>query len=148
MESAELEARGRLEVLPTSFEQFKNHPLYALERHLRKFECLYAREPILGYIRGEPVYPRECVKTLHSVEYWLKDGRVIRQGEKPAKVVRGAKVAARKSGGKGMLVEETDSTAAAAAAAAGETAPQVELFGLWQTKPYEPPVASGVRIFY
>ena len=51
--------------LPTSISQFKGHPLYVLQRHLLKFEAIFpADAPTLGFIKGEPVYARECVKIL------------------------------------------------------------------------------------
>lgn len=35
---------------------------YALRRHLLKYEAIYPETAApLGYIRGEPVYARECV---------------------------------------------------------------------------------------
>lgn len=51
--------------LPTSISDFKNHPLYALKRHLLKFEAIYPPNcPTVGFIREEAVYPRDCVYTL------------------------------------------------------------------------------------
>ena len=55
--------------LPTSISQFKGHPLYVLQRHLLKFEAIFpADAPTLGFIKGEPVFARECVKILQVVE--------------------------------------------------------------------------------
>lgn len=34
----------------------------------------------IGYIRGEPVFARECVKLLHSRDTWLKEAKVVRVG--------------------------------------------------------------------
>ena len=45
--------------LPTVIGTYKNHPLYALKRHLLKFEAIYPETAaILGYCRGEAVYSR------------------------------------------------------------------------------------------
>ena len=75
--------------LPTSVSAFKGHPLYALQRHLLKFEAIYPVEaPTLGFIKGEPVYARECVHTLLGRTAWLKEGKVVRIGEEPYKVVK------------------------------------------------------------
>lgn len=72
-----------------SLVRFKNHPLYALKRHLLKFEAIYPPEaPTLGFVRGEPVYARECVVTLHSREMWYKQARVVRLKEEPYKIVK------------------------------------------------------------
>ncbi|KAL1392867.1 hypothetical protein pipiens_012160 [Culex pipiens pipiens] len=70
--------------LPKSIGEFKNHPLYALKRHLLKFEAIYPPDaPTLGFIREEPVYARECVQTLHSRELWLKQARTVKLFEMP-----------------------------------------------------------------
>ena len=73
--------------------RFKDHPLYALERHLLKFEAIYPPSAVpLGYIgKGErrtPVYARECVRTLHARETWIKQARVVKEGETPYKIVK------------------------------------------------------------
>lgn len=50
--------------LPTVIGTYKNHPLYALKRHLLKYEAIYPETAaILGYCRGEAVYSR-CVRQL------------------------------------------------------------------------------------
>lgn len=75
--------------MPTSIADYKNHPFYVLERHLLKFEALYPpNAPALGYIRGEAVYSRDCVHTLHSRDIWLKQARTVKLGEKPYKIVK------------------------------------------------------------
>ena len=62
--------------LPTSISQFKGHPLYVLQRHLLKFEAIFpADAPTLGFIKGEPVYARECVKILQVA--LCEEGRLI-----------------------------------------------------------------------
>ena len=44
-----------------------------------QFEAIYPANSVpLGYVRGEPVYARECVKNLHSRETWLKEAKVVR----------------------------------------------------------------------
>ena len=38
---------------------------YVLQRHLLKFEAVYPLTAVpLGFVRGEPVYARECVHTV------------------------------------------------------------------------------------
>uniref|UniRef100_A0A803WCZ3 XPC complex subunit, DNA damage recognition and repair factor n=1 Tax=Ficedula albicollis TaxID=59894 RepID=A0A803WCZ3_FICAL len=75
--------------LPTAIGEYKNHPLYALKRHLLKFQAIYPESAaILGYCRGEAVYSRDCIHTLHSRDTWLKQARVVRVGEVPYKVPR------------------------------------------------------------
>ncbi|XP_058451792.1 DNA repair protein complementing XP-C cells homolog [Malaya genurostris] len=110
--------------LPTTISEFKNHPLYALKRHLLKFEAIYPPEaPTLGFIREEPVYARECVHTLHSREIWLKQARTVKLFETPYKIVSARPKYDRASGQ--ML-----------------PAQPLELYGYWQTQDYEPPTAE------
>ncbi|KAH8290694.1 hypothetical protein KR054_005041 [Drosophila jambulina] len=111
--------------LPKSIAEFKDHPLYVLERHLLKFQGLYPPDaPTLGFIRGEPVYARECVHLLHSREIWLKSARVVKLGEQPYKVVK-----ARPKWDKLTRSVIKDQP--------------LEIFGYWQTQEYEPPTAEN-----
>ena len=56
--------------LPSVIGTYKNHPLYALKRHLLKYEAIYPETAaIIGYCRGEAVYSR-CVRRLGG----LRDG--------------------------------------------------------------------------
>ncbi|SPP75904.1 blast:DNA repair protein complementing XP-C cells homolog [Drosophila guanche] len=110
--------------LPKSISEFKDHPLYALERHLLLFQALYpADAPTLGFIRGEPVYSRDCVHLLHSREVWLKSARVVKLGEQPYKIVKRPKW---DKFTRTILKEQP-----------------LEVFGYWQTQEYEPPTAEN-----
>lgn len=69
--------------------RYKNHPLYALKRHLLKFEAIYPPDAAtLGFVRSEAVYARECVYVLRSRDTWLKEAKVVRLGEQPYKIVK------------------------------------------------------------
>ncbi|XP_070559487.1 DNA repair protein complementing XP-C cells-like [Ptychodera flava] len=127
-EDMALQAQLQQQPLPTSIAEYKNHPLYALRRHLLKFEAFYPENPAtLGFCRGEPVYARECVHTLHTRETWLKEGRVVRLGEDPYKMVK-ARPKPRKSYKDLDKPEES----------------QVPVFGRWQTEEYiSPPAVDG-----
>ncbi|KAM8799761.1 DNA repair protein complementing XP-C cells isoform 4-T4 [Eudromia elegans] len=110
--------------LPTAIGEYKNHPLYALKRHLLKYEALYPESAaVLGYCRGEAVYSRDCVHTLHSKDTWLKQARVVRIGEVPYK--------ARKA----RLAEP-----------ANREKEDLALFGRWQTEEFQPPVAVDGKV--
>jgi Rad4 beta-hairpin domain 1 len=110
-------------LIPIFYSRFKNHPLYALKRHLLKYEAIYPAEPpILGYIREEAIYPRDCVFVLHTRETWLKEARVVKLNEVPYKMSKTLK---------------WDNTTKKLL----KDIPQ-ELFGIWQTKDFEPPVAK------
>ncbi|KER24300.1 hypothetical protein T265_07987 [Opisthorchis viverrini] len=66
--------------LPTRVQDFKNHPLYALQRHLLKFEVIHPPDAIpLGFLRNEPVYSRDCVHLCHTRESWLKEAKILEQ---------------------------------------------------------------------
>ncbi|KAI4874543.1 hypothetical protein NFI96_029019 [Prochilodus magdalenae] len=117
--------------LPTSISEYKNHPLYVLERHLLKYEALYPRTvATLGYCRGEAVYSRDCVHTLHSRDTWLKEARTVRLGEEPYKMVKGFSNRSRKAR---MMSEQKDYK-------------DLALFGHWQTEEYQPPLAIDGRV--
>uniref|UniRef100_A0A2A4JDF4 Rad4 beta-hairpin domain-containing protein n=1 Tax=Heliothis virescens TaxID=7102 RepID=A0A2A4JDF4_HELVI len=111
--------------LPKSITEYKNHPLYALKRHLLKFEALYPPDAaVLGFVRNEPVYARECVYTCRSRDVWLKEAKVVRLGEKPYKIVK-----ARPKWDKLSNKLITDKP--------------LEIFGPWQVQDYEPPTAEN-----
>ncbi|CAG9791985.1 unnamed protein product [Diatraea saccharalis] len=111
--------------LPKSIAEYKNHPLYALKRHLLKYEALYPPDAaVLGFVRQEPVYARECVYVCRSRETWLKEAKVVRLGEQPYKVVK-----ARPKWDKLSNKLITDKP--------------LEIFGPWQVQDYEPPTAEN-----
>uniref|UniRef100_A0A182TGZ3 Rad4 beta-hairpin domain-containing protein n=1 Tax=Anopheles melas TaxID=34690 RepID=A0A182TGZ3_9DIPT len=111
--------------LPRTVAEYKNHPYFALKRHLLKFEAIYPPDaPTLGFTSGkEPVYARECVHTLHAREVWLKQARTVKMFETPYKIVSGRPKYDRSSGQ--MLPSQP-----------------LELFGYWQTEEYDPPTAE------
>ncbi|XP_065207496.1 DNA repair protein complementing XP-C cells homolog [Planococcus citri] len=110
--------------LPTAISEYKNHPLYALKRHLLKFQAIYPPDaPPLGFVKAEPVYSRLCVVQLHGREMWIKEAKVVKMGEKPYKIVKGR--------------QKKDKFGS------GEGPKDLELFGLWQTEDYDPPTAEN-----
>ncbi|XP_033066678.1 DNA repair protein complementing XP-C cells isoform X2 [Trachypithecus francoisi] len=131
-EDLEFQAKHMDQPLPTAIGLYKNHPLYALKRHLLKYEAIYPETAaILGYCRGEAVYSRDCVHTLHSRDTWLKKARVVRLGEVPYKMVKGFSNRARKARlAEPQLRDEND----------------LGLFGYWQTEEYQPPVAVDGKV--
>ncbi|KAK3103173.1 hypothetical protein FSP39_017002, partial [Pinctada imbricata] len=126
-EDSEIKVSLMRRPMPTSIAAFKSHPLYALRRHLLKFEAIYPDSAApLGFVRGEPVYARECVHELHSRDNWLKEARAVRIGEKAYKMV--------KSRAKWNRPKENPD------------ALDLELFGLWQTEEYMPPPAVDGKV--
>ena len=75
------------EAMPTTMVGFKDHPLYVLERHLKRDEVV--DPPVeLGKFRGEPVYPRGNVLQLKTAENWMRQGRTVISGAQPLKWVK------------------------------------------------------------
>ncbi|KAK2507090.1 hypothetical protein MC885_005275 [Smutsia gigantea] len=145
-EDLEFQAKHLDQPLPTVIGLYKNHPLYALKRHLLKYEAIYPETAtVLGFCRGEAVYSRDCVHTLHSRDTWLKQARVVRLGEVPYKVRSWA--AGRLGTKAGEVAESTG-----AAMRAAESVPRLQdqndlgLFGHWQTEEYQPPVAVDGKV--
>lgn len=126
-EEEDEEIRGLLleRPMPTNVAGFKDHPLYVLKRHLLKFEAIYPEESqVLGYCHHEPIYARECVHTLHTRETWLKQGRIVKQGEEAYMSVK-----ARPK--RGQKADEDR---------------KVDVFGHWQTQVYTPPPVVDGKI--
>ncbi|XP_053207638.1 DNA repair protein complementing XP-C cells homolog [Panonychus citri] len=114
--------------MPSSLSDFKNHPLYVLKKHLLKYEVIYPPDaPILGKFRNEVIYARECVKDVHSREYWMRQARVVRPNEEPYKIS-----VKRKKWDKNLGDFLRDLP--------------LELFGEWQTDPYIPPDAKDGKV--
>ncbi|KAL3063909.1 hypothetical protein OYC64_000265 [Pagothenia borchgrevinki] len=130
-EEKELQSRLMNKPLPVSIAEYKNHPLYALKRHLLKYDAIYpATAAVLGYCRGEPVYSRDCVHSLHSKDTWLKEARTVRLGEEPFKMVKGFSNRSRKARMASGQTEEKD----------------LAVFGEWQTEEYQPPLAVDGKV--
>ncbi|PAV90967.1 hypothetical protein WR25_19914 [Diploscapter pachys] len=115
--------------LPTKISEYKNHPLYVLEKDLLKFEAIYPppdEQKPLGEIRGHKVFPRSTVYTLQGDLNWLKLARSIKEGEKPYKIVK-ARPDLR------VPVEEREQKF-------------LNVYGFWQTEPFRPPTVENGRI--
>jgi len=131
----------------TNPHDFQRIDRYALERHLKKYEVLHPRHPVLGHVRGEAVYPRSCVKEVKSKENWLKKGRVIKNGDTmPMKWVKSHAATIYQmrlrqqvalSGSKGESTEDGDKSQAGSFENRGDD--MIALFGEWQTEAYQPP---------
>ncbi|TVY35721.1 DNA repair protein [Lachnellula occidentalis] len=98
IENTELAAAEAREPMPKNIQDFKDHPTYALERHLRRNEILVATREIgkvaagrdtgtPGGKRLENVYRRRDVKIARSADAWYRLGRDIKMGEQPAKTI-------------------------------------------------------------
>ncbi|XP_055541338.1 DNA repair protein complementing XP-C cells homolog [Wyeomyia smithii] len=113
---------------PEQIAEYKNHPRFALERHLLRHEAIYPRDAVvLSHIKGEPIYPRDCVHALLSREGWLRQAKTVKLYEEPYKVVKA----------KARLDRYTRISVSGG---------QTELFGAWQVQDYEPPVAEDGKV--
>ncbi len=92
IENVELLAREEGEQMPKNVQDFKNHPYYALERHLRRNEVIHPKKEIgrvnVGQSRGaklEPVFRRKDVLIVKTADQWYRLGRDVKIGEQPLK---------------------------------------------------------------
>ncbi|KAI0373881.1 Rad4-domain-containing protein [Pilatotrama ljubarskyi] len=126
LEDEELQANQMTEGMPTSMAGFKDHPLYVLERHLKRDEVVDPPTE-LGKFRGEPVYPRANVLTLKTAENWMRQGRKVREGAQPLKWVKQRAVTVNKKRAIELVLADQRERAASASssskkkAAAGDT---------------------------
>lgn len=154
IEDNELAAAEAREPMPRNVGDFKDHPVYALERHLRRHEVLVPGAQPAGTVGAgskgplERIYRRKDVRIARSREKWYRLGRVMLPGEEPVKVLPKKKKARR-----GMWDDEESEREVEE----GELDPdKVGLFGealavdgtpiymSEQTKPYVPePVRNG-----
>ena len=98
VELGDLAAAVASEGMPRNVQDFKNHPIYALERHLRRNEVIYPKREIgkVGLSKNvvnkkslplESVYRRADVHMVKSADGWYRQGREIKVGEQPLKRV-------------------------------------------------------------
>ncbi|KAI8645364.1 hypothetical protein BD408DRAFT_338865 [Parasitella parasitica] len=131
LEFEELEKLQTRQVMPSAIGAFKNHPLYALERHLLKYEVLHPKDLVLGSIRGEKIYPRSNVKTVNTAVNYRKQGKQIKEGEQPVKIVNANVFTVEKKRLKEQAKQDGHNLS-------------VACYGEWQTEAYVPlPVIDG-----
>jgi len=140
--------------LPTSLQAYKNHPLYAIEKHLGKHEVIYPKDPVVGLVNGIQVFRRECVKKVMTKDKWFRDEdpRVVKQDqlETPAKINE-YDPNKKKGKGKGKRTQGEEEQDKDQEADDDDADPEAEgeqdllpvrtsrLYGEWQTEPYIPP---------
>ena len=97
IEDTELAAIEGREPMPKNIADFKDHPTYALERHLKRNEVLVRMQEIGKVAAGrdstvpggkklESVYRRRDVKVGKSADVWYRLGREVKMGEQPIKI--------------------------------------------------------------
>ncbi|KAI1777112.1 Rad4-domain-containing protein [Hypoxylon cercidicola] len=91
IENNELTAIQMREPMPRNIADFKDHPIYALERHLRRNEVLVPGASASGTVGAgstgplEKIYRRSDVRVAHSREKWYRMGREVLPNEIPVK---------------------------------------------------------------
>lgn len=111
--------------IPEKISEIKCHPLFVLKRFILKTESLYPPDaPPVGFFKDEPVYSRSCVHSLKSRQTWLHLIRSVKAGEQPYKIIPGKSKFDNRIG----ILPEREMR---------------ELFGEWQTVPYEAPTAQN-----
>jgi len=98
IEDNELAAQAAKEPMPKNVADFKDHPYYALERHLRRNEILVGNHSVGKVAAGrdpstpgkkklESIFRRKDVKVVRSADSWYRLGRDVIFGEQPVKTV-------------------------------------------------------------
>ena len=93
IELQELAVLEGAEPMPRNVADFKDHPVYALERHLRRNEVLVPGAQSTGTVSAgskapvERIYRRKDVVVARSREKWFRLGRLVKAGEEPVKVL-------------------------------------------------------------
>ncbi|KAF2110677.1 hypothetical protein BDV96DRAFT_552992 [Lophiotrema nucula] len=92
VEDAALARKEAAEGMPKNVQDYKNHPVYALERHLRHNEVLHPMHQVGKVNVGssmnpkmEPIYRRKDVHIVRSADKWYRMGRDVKDGEQPLK---------------------------------------------------------------
>lgn len=104
IEAEELARREAAEAMPKNVVDFKDHPVYALERHLKRNEVVWPKREVGRVAAGraagggaarregapalsEPIYRRSDVQVCRSADNWYRVGRKIKAGEQALKHV-------------------------------------------------------------
>jgi xeroderma pigmentosum group C-complementing protein len=136
VEDAELGQKEAREGMPANVQDFKEHPVYALERHLKRHEVIHPRREI-GKVnagtaakpRMEVVFRRSDVLACRSADKWYRLGRVIKEGEQPLKHITSNRIRQRERTPDQDEDEEAERRTA--------------LYSLGQTELYVPPAVSA-----
>ncbi|CAO1639396.1 unnamed protein product [Sympodiomycopsis kandeliae] len=76
-EDVELEEAANKEPMPNSIGGFKDHPIFILERFLKRDEAFHPQIQV-GTFQGIPVFHRRNIVVLRSARQWYSEGRVVK----------------------------------------------------------------------
>lgn len=137
-EISELTSKSAGEPMPRNIQDFKDHPVYALERHLRRNEVIFPKR-VIGHVglskttsksdNLESVYRRSDVNVVRSADKWYRLGRDVKVGEQPLKHVPAIRPKS------GFASDEDD-----------DEAEETPLYAEYQTEVYRPPPVVQGRI--
>ncbi|USP81498.1 DNA repair protein [Curvularia clavata] len=140
IEDATLARKEASEGIPKNVQDFKGHPIYVLERHLKHNEVIYPLNQVGKVNCGtamnpkmEPIYRRTNVHVVRTADKWYRMGRDVKFGEQPLKRAK-PKKGRRCSIGADMDVEEEVDEVGAG------------LFAEFQTEIYVPPPVVRGRV--
>ncbi|KAJ3036148.1 hypothetical protein HK097_003902 [Rhizophlyctis rosea] len=135
------------EAMPTSLAGFKDHPLYALERHLKKHEIIWPSgvKYSIGRFKNDNVYPRALVKELRTPESWLRLGRQVIPDEQPIKFVKAHAATINRKRMIEMKKMEEEDTGVLRTEEDGDPE-KSGVFGEWQTREFVPESVVDGRI--
>jgi xeroderma pigmentosum group C-complementing protein len=90
VEDAALARKEASEGVPKNVQDFKDHPSYVLERHLKHNEVIYPLNPVGKVNVGtsmnakmESIYRRKDVHIVRSADKWYRMGQDVKDGEQP-----------------------------------------------------------------
>jgi xeroderma pigmentosum group C-complementing protein len=140
VEDAALDRKEASEGIPKNVQDFKDHPGYVLERHLKHNEVIHPMEPT-GKInvgtgmnpKMENIYRRSNVHLVRSGDKWYRMGQDVKDGEQPLKHAK-PKKSRRLSIGPDMDVDDQQEEIGAG------------LYAKFQTQLYVPPPVVKGRV--
>ena len=140
VEDAALARKEAGEGIPKNVQDFKDHPVYVLERHLRHSEVIHPLNRVGNVNTGssfkpknEPIYRRKDVHLVRSADRWYRMGRDVRDGAQPLKHAK-PKQGKRLSVGPDMDMEDQPDDIG------------VGLYAEYQTELYIPPPVIRGRV--
>ncbi|KAF2494693.1 Rad4-domain-containing protein [Lophium mytilinum] len=140
VEDAQLARREGAEGIPRNVQDFKGHPVYVLERHLKHNEIIQPKNQV-GKInvgsatasKMEPIYRRRDVHVVRSGDKWYRMGREVKEGEQPLKHAKPRKGARNSLGPDELDTEDMEDVG-------------VGLYAAIQTESYVPPPIVRGRV--
>ncbi|KAF2642819.1 Rad4-domain-containing protein [Massarina eburnea CBS 473.64] len=140
LEDAALARKTAGEGIPKNVQDFKDHPVYVLERHLRHNEVIHPKTQVGKVNVGtsmnpkmELIYRRGHVHVVRSADRWYRMGRDVQDGEQPLKHAKPKKTR-RMSVGPDDIEEDQQEEVGAG------------LYAEFQTELYVPPSVVGGRV--